>query len=73
MQTNQATWRMLGGKLRDLMPVNAEVTCEVRLVPTADLSSCSNESASRDYSITSSARASSYGDTVIPNARSSNW
>ena len=26
MQTNQATWRMLGGKLRDLMPVDAEVT-----------------------------------------------
>ena len=29
MQTNQATWRMLGMKLRDLMPVNAELTDEL--------------------------------------------
>ena len=32
MQTNQATWRMLGGKLRDLMPVNAEVTDELQVL-----------------------------------------
>ena len=32
MQTNQATWRMLGGKLRDLMPVNAEVTYELQVM-----------------------------------------
>jgi hypothetical protein len=30
MQTNQATWRMLGGKLRDLMPVSAEATTSCR-------------------------------------------
>jgi hypothetical protein len=32
MQTNHATWRMLGGKLRDLMPVNAEVTNELQVL-----------------------------------------
>ena len=32
MQTNQATWQMLGGKLRDLMPVNAEVTDELQVL-----------------------------------------
>ena len=32
MQTNQATWRMLGGKLRDLTPVNAEVTDELQVL-----------------------------------------
>jgi len=32
MQTNRATWRMLGGKLRDLMPVNAEVTDELQVL-----------------------------------------
>jgi len=32
MQTNQATWRMLGGKLRDLMAVNAEVTDELQVL-----------------------------------------
>ncbi len=32
MQTNQTTWRMLGGKLRDLMPVNAEVTDELQVL-----------------------------------------
>ena len=32
MQANQATWRMLGGKLRDLMPVNAEVTDELQVL-----------------------------------------
>jgi len=32
MQTNQATWRMLGGKLRDLMPVNADVTHELQVL-----------------------------------------
>ena len=32
MQTNQATWRMLGGKLRDLLPVNAEVTDELQVL-----------------------------------------
>ena len=32
MQTNQATWRMLGEKLRDLMPVNAEVTDELQVL-----------------------------------------
>jgi hypothetical protein len=32
MQTNQATWRMLGRKLRDLMPVNAEVTDELQVL-----------------------------------------
>jgi hypothetical protein len=32
MQTNQATWRMLGGKLRDLMAVNAEVTNELQVL-----------------------------------------
>ena len=32
MQTNQATWRMLGGKLRDLMPVNADVTDELQVL-----------------------------------------
>ena len=32
MQTNQATWRMLGGKLRVLMPVNAEVTDELQVL-----------------------------------------
>ena len=32
MQTNQASWRMLGGKLRDLMPVNADVTDELQVL-----------------------------------------
>ena len=32
MQTNRATWQMLGGKLRDLMPVNAEVTDELQVL-----------------------------------------
>jgi hypothetical protein len=32
MQTNQATWRMLGMKLRDLMPVNAELTDELQVL-----------------------------------------
>ena len=32
MQTNQSTWRMLGGKLRDLMHVNAEVTDELQVL-----------------------------------------
>jgi len=32
MQTNQATWRMLGGKLRDLMGVNAEATDELQVL-----------------------------------------
>ena len=32
MQTNQATWRMLARKMRDLMPVNAEVTDELQVL-----------------------------------------
>jgi hypothetical protein len=32
MQTNQANWRMLGKKLRDLMPVNAEVSDELQVL-----------------------------------------
>ena len=32
MQTNQATWRTLGRKLGDLMPVNAEVTDELQVL-----------------------------------------
>ena len=32
MKTHQTTWRMLGGKLRDLMPVNAEVTDELQVL-----------------------------------------
>jgi hypothetical protein len=32
MQPNQTTWRMLGGKLRDLLPVSAEATDELQVL-----------------------------------------
>jgi len=31
-RTNKATWRMLGERLRDLVPVNAEATDEMQVL-----------------------------------------